>query len=279
MKCKITNNDLKPFMTFGKMPSANGFLGKEDFNKEFFYEMEVGFSEKVSLLQLNEFSNPEKVHNEKYPFYTGSSEHMKLHFKKFAEWMQKNYLNSNSKLIEVGSNDGTLLKNFINSSIDYVGFEPSKTIADLANKQNVNTLNYFFNQESINLTEKFKNKTDVICSANVIAHIPNLKDVIMTIDKLLSSKGVFIFEDPYLGSMFSQVSYDQIYDEHIFLFSLSSIKKIFKLFDFDLIDAIPQSSHGGSMRYVIGRKGAHSINPEVEKILSIEKKNKLEVIE
>ena len=180
MKCKITNNDLKPFMTFGKMPSANGFLGKEDFNKEFFYEMEVGFSEKVSLLQLNEFSNPEKVHNEKYPFYTGSSEHMKLHFKKFAEWMQKNYLNSNSKLIEVGSNDGTLLKNFINSSIDYVGFEPSKTIADLANKQNVNTLNYFFNQESINLTEKFKNKTDVICSANVIAHIPNLKDVIMT---------------------------------------------------------------------------------------------------
>jgi methylation protein EvaC len=279
MKCKITNNDLKPFMTFGKMPSANGFLGKEDFNKEFFYEMEVGFSEKVSLLQLNEFSNPEKVHNEKYPFYTGSSEHMKLHFKKFAEWMQKNYLNSNSKLIEVGSNDGTLLKNFINSSIDYVGFEPSKTIADLANKQNVNTLNYFFNQESINLIEKFKNKTDVICSANVIAHIPNLKDVIMTIDKLLSSKGVFIFEDPYLGSMFSQVSYDQIYDEHIFLFSLSSIKKIFKLFDFDLIDAIPQSSHGGSMRYVIGRKGAHSINPEVEKILSIEKKNKLDVIE
>ena len=60
MKCKITNNDLTPFMSFGKMPSANGFLEKKDFETEFFYEMEVGFSDKISLLQLNEFSNPKK---------------------------------------------------------------------------------------------------------------------------------------------------------------------------------------------------------------------------
>ena len=81
MKCKITNEKISPFMSFGKMPSANGFLDKEDFNKEFFYEMEVGFSEKISLLQLNEFSNPIKVHNERYPFYTSSSVYMKNHFK------------------------------------------------------------------------------------------------------------------------------------------------------------------------------------------------------
>ena len=65
--------NLSPFMSFGKMPSANGFLEEKDFKNEFFYEMEVGFSEKVSLLQLNEFSNPVKVHNERYPFYTSSS--------------------------------------------------------------------------------------------------------------------------------------------------------------------------------------------------------------
>ena len=278
MKCKITNNDLTPFMSFGKMPSANGFLEKKDFETEFFYEMEVGFSDKVSLLQLNEFSNPKKVHNEKYPFYTSSSENMKIHFEKFSKWMQKMYLNPNSKLIEVGSNDGTLLKNFNNTSIEYIGFEPSKTIADLANKKKIRTLNSFFNQENLDQITKFKNSTDVICSSNVIAHIPDLKDVIKTIDKLLSSKGVFIFEDPYLGSMFSQVSYDQIYDEHIFLFSLSSVKKIFNLFNFDLIDAIPQITHGGSMRYVIGRKNYHKINARVEDILTEEKKNKLDDI-
>ena len=279
MKCKITNDELKPFMSFGRMPSANGFLEKKDFESEFFYEMEVGFSNKISLLQLNEFSNPKKVHNEKYPFYTSSSENMKLHFKTFSNWMKKEFLKSNSKLIEVGSNDGTLLSNFNNTNVDYIGFEPSKTIANLANKNNVKTLNLFFNQENINYVKKFVNNTDVICSANVIAHIPDLQNVIMTIDQLLSSKGVFIFEDPYLGSMFSQVSFDQIYDEHIFLFSLSSIKKIFNLFDFDLIDAIPQSSHGGSMRYIIGRKNNHKINKRVNKILAQEQENKLDDID
>jgi len=276
MKCKITNEKLVPFMSFGKMPSANSFLEKKDFNSEFFYEMEVGFSSKISLLQLNEYSNPKKVHNENYPFYTGSSENMRLHFKLFADWLRKEYLHSGSKLIEIGSNDGSLLVNFINTNIDYVGFEPSKTIAHLANQRNINTLNLFFDEENIGGLKKFKHKTDVICSANVIAHIPDLRNVIMTIDKLLSPKGVFIFEDPYLGSMFSQVSYDQIYDEHIFLFSLSSVKKIFELFDFQLIDAIPQPTHGGSMRYVIGRKNVHKINTKVDDILAQEKERGLD---
>ena len=118
MKCKITNEKLVPFMSFGKMPSANSFLEKKDFNSEFFYEMEVGFSSKISLLQLNEYSNPKKVHNENYPFYTGSSENMRLHFKLFADWLRKEYLHSGSKLIEIGSNDGSLLVNFINTNID-----------------------------------------------------------------------------------------------------------------------------------------------------------------
>jgi len=279
MKCKITNEKLVPFMSFGKMPSANSFLEKKDFNSEFFYEMEVGFSSKISLLQLNEYSNPKKVHNENYPFYTGSSENMRLHFKLFADWLRKEYLHSGSKLIEIGSNDGSLLVNFINTNIDYVGFEPSKTIAHLANQRNINTLNLFFDEENIGGLKKFKHKTDVICSANVIAHIPDLKSVIMTIDKLLSPKGVFVFEDPYLGSMFSQVSYDQIYDEHIFMFSLTSVKKVFNLFDLDLIDAIPQITHGGSMRYVVGRKGKHEINSRVQEGLDIEKNKKLDDLE
>lgn len=276
MKCKITNSELTPFMSFGKMPAANGFLKKEHFASEFFYEMEVGFSSKISLLQLNDHSNPINVHNENYPFYTSSSLSMKKHFQNFANWMKSEYLKTNSKLIEVGSNDGTLLENFKETNIDYIGFEPSKKIADLANKKNIKTLNNFFNQETIIDLKKFKNNTDVICSANVIAHIPDLKNVILSIDKLLSSKGLFIFEDPYLGSMFSQVSYDQIYDEHIFLFSLSSVKKIFNLFDFELIDAIPQNTHGGSMRYVISRKNSHKINTRVDNILATEKKNKLD---
>ena len=119
MKCKITDEQIKPFMSFGKMPAANGFLEKKDFKSEFFYNMEVGFSEKVSLFQLNKFSNPKIIHNKKYPFYTSSSEYMKTHFKKYADWVLKKYLKSNSKLIEIGSNDGTFLNNFLKTNIDF----------------------------------------------------------------------------------------------------------------------------------------------------------------
>ena len=83
MKCKITNKAIEPFMTFGKMPIANGFIEKEKFDKEFFFEMEVGFSKELSLFQLNDHPKPELMFNDKYPFFTGSSEYMKEHFRKF----------------------------------------------------------------------------------------------------------------------------------------------------------------------------------------------------
>ena len=175
MKCKITNVEIKPFMSFGKMPAANFFLEKKDFKNETFYDMEVGFSEKISLFQLNKFSNPKIIHSANYPFYTASSEYMKNHFKKYADWVQKEYLKSHSKLIEVGSNDGTFLKNFANTDVDYLGFEPSKTVANQAIKNNIKTKNAFFNDINVQDLKKFHNKTDVICAANVIAHIPDLK--------------------------------------------------------------------------------------------------------
>ena len=278
MKCKITDEQIKPFMSFGKMPAANGFLEKKDFKSEFFYNMEVGFSEKISLFQLNKFSNPKIIHNEKYPFYTSSSEYMKTHFKKFADWSLKKYLKSNSKLIEIGSNDGTFLNNFLKTNIDFLGFEPSSNVAKQAMNNNIKTVNVFFNSENTQNLKNFRNQTDVVCGANVIAHVPDLKDLISSIDMLLTTKGVFIFEEPYLGSMFANVSYDQIYDEHIFMFSLHSIKKIFNLFDFELIDAIPQITHGGSIRYVVGRKSINKIHNRVHDGLASEKRRKMDDI-
>ena len=276
MKCKITSEAIEPFMTFGKMPLANGFLEKKDFDSEFFYEMSVGFCKKLSLFQLNEFPSPKKIFNKKYPFYTGSSEYMKLHFKKYAEWLKKEFLKTNSKLIEIGSNDGTLLKNFIKTNVKYVGFEPSESVSNIAIKNKIKTINDFFNNESIKNLKDFKNTTDVVCAANVICHIADLKNLISAIDSALSSKGVFVFEEPYMGSMFQKVSYDQIYDEHIFMFSLTSIKKIFELYDFDLIDAIAQPTHGGSIRYVVGRKNKHNINNRVKEKMEFEKKHKFD---
>ena len=278
MKCKLTNKDLKPFMSFGKMPLANGFLDKNQFDKEYFFNMEIGFSEELSLFQLNDHPRPEKMFNDTYPFFTGSSEYMKLHFKKFSGWIKSNFLKSNSKLIEIGSNDGTFLNNFKDSEIDYVGFEPSKNVAQKAKKNNIKTINSFFNKKNIEILKDFKNNTDVICASNVICHIPDLKSLILALDELLSKKGLFIFEEPYMGSMFEKVSYDQIYDEHIFMFSINSVKKIFNLFNFELIDVLPQVTHGGSMRYVVSRMNAHDINKRVYDGLQNEKERNIDNI-
>jgi SAM-dependent methyltransferase len=279
MKCKITSSEMSPFMSFGKMPIANGFLQKENFKNEFFFDLEVGFSEKICLFQLKDHPTPEQMFNENYPFFTGSSQAMKAHFKEYADFIKKNFIKKNSKIIEIGSNDGTFLNNFKDSNIEYIGFEPSSNVAKIANLNGINTLNQFFGLESLDLIKKFHHQTNVIFAANVICHIPKLVELIKTVDQLLSKDGVFIFEEPYLGSMFEKTSYDQIYDEHIFMFSATSVKKIFNMYDFELTDLVKQETHGGSMRYIISRKNARDINKNVKVILDNEKFNNLDNIE
>jgi len=279
MKCKITSSEMSPFMSFGKMPIANGFLQKENFKNEFFFDLEVGFSEKICLFQLKDHPTPEQMFNENYPFFTGSSQSMKAHFKEYADFIKKNFIKNNSKIIEIGSNDGTFLNNFKDSNIEYIGFEPSSNVAKIANLNGINTLNQFFGLESLDLIKKFHHQTNVIFAANVICHIPKLVELIKTVDQLLSKDGVFIFEEPYLGSMFEKTSYDQIYDEHIFVFSATSVKKIFNMYDFELTDLVKQETHGGSMRYIISRKNARDINKNVKVILDNEKFNNLDNIE
>ena len=267
MICKITNKKIKPFMSFGNMPIANGFLKKKDLKKEFFFKMEVGFSKDISLFQLNDHPKPKLMFNKNYPFFTSSSKFMVAHFKNYAKWIKKKYFKNAKNVIEIGSNDGSFLRNFKSNKINILGIEPSINVAKLANKNKIKTINKFFSYKTAKSLNKFKQKTDIVCAANAICHVPNLKDLIKGVDLLLSKKGKFIFEEPYLGSMYEKTSYDQIYDEHIFMFSVSSIKKIFDLFNFELIDVQKQITHGGSMRYVIARKGEYKIKKIVHKFL------------
>ena len=275
MKCKITGKLIKPFMSFGKMPMANGFLKKNQFKKEFFYKLEVGFNKENYLFQVNDHPNSKKIFTNQYPFFTNKSEYMVSHFKKFFYWLKKNYLNKNDKIIEIGSNDGTFANFFRKNNYNIVGFEPSSNVAAFAKKKKIKIINKFFNFKNVSKLKNYKRKTNLICAANVICHVPNLKDLIRSINFLLSDNGFFIFEEPYLGSMFKKISYDQIYDAHVFMFSLHSVKAIFKKFNFDLVDAIPQKSHGGSMRYIIARKNKKKISYRISKLLAKEKIQKL----
>tara|TARA_B100000029_G_C17597072_1_gene964549 strand:+ start:1288 stop:2484 length:1197 start_codon:yes stop_codon:yes gene_type:complete len=271
MICKITKKKIKPFMSFGKMPIANGFLKKNQFKNEFFFNMEVGFSKKISLFQLNNHPKPDQMFNKNYPFFTGSSKFMILHFKKYSNWVIKKYGKNLKNLIEIGSNDGTYLSNFDKNKYNVIGFEPSKNVAKISKQKGIKTVSNFFNFKNAKKFKNLKNKVDIITAANAICHVPNLISLIKGIEYLLTERGFFIFEEPYLGSMYEKGSYDQIYDEHIFLFSLTSVNKIFNLFNFELIDGFPQKTHGGSMRYVIARKGRYKKTKQLIRLLKNEK--------
>ena len=276
--CKVTNEQLISVMSFGDMPIANGFLDKDKFEKEFFFEMEIGFNEKLCLFQLMDHPEPKKMFNKNYPFFTSSSKHMVSHFKDYSQWINQNYGSNLKKIIEIGSNDGTFLRNYKNSNIEAIGFEPSLNVSNEALKHGINSKNDFFNLESIMDIKTFHTQTDIICAANVICHIPDLVNLFKSVDKCLNKNGLFIFEEPYLGSMFEKTSYDQIYDEHIFMFSASSVQKICLLFDMELIDILKQETHGGSLRYVCARKNVYKIKTNVNYFIDKEKKNNLDNI-
>ena len=252
--CRISGEKIRNIMSFGKMPVANNFLSKEsDFKKEFFFELGISFSEKLSLVQLKE--NP-PIH---YAFYSGTSIFMDKHFLNTKKWMLKNKYLANSKkntfLLEIGSNDGIFLKNFIKENyIKHLGFEPSKNVFNSAYAKGVNCVNEFFDLSSAKKYNKIYGSADIIYAANAFCHIPNINNVLKGIDIILKDNGYLIFEDPYLGDVLKKCSYDQIYDEHIFIFSIIAVEKIFKMMNYTLVDVLPLNTHGGSMRYVVQKK-------------------------
>jgi methylation protein EvaC len=272
IKCRICESDVEPFMSFGKMPIANGFLAKEQFSDEYFFELEPVFCERCHTFQIGQQPDPEKLFHANYAFFSRTSKRMVEHFKSYAKWVVDNFIKSNdSFVVEIGSNDGILLENFARVGMRHLGVEPSANVAEEGRKHGVNTMNAFFNAGTAGKVIADEGQADVIVAANAICHIPDLKGLAEGIKKLLKPDGVFIFEDPYLGDMIEKTSYDQIYDEHVFIFSVHAVMNIFDRYDLELIDIKPQVTHGGSMRYVLGQKGEHSVFSSVKSQLDHEK--------
>lgn len=270
--CLICGTHIKPFLSFGRMPIANGFLLPENFSKELFFDLQVGNCQKCHMMQLTELVDPSKLFHENYAYFSSISKRMAQHFKEFAGYVQDRYLQGeNPFVIEIGSNDGIMLQNFMQAGIRQLGVEPSKNVAQKALDKGVHTVVRFFDEETgADLRREF-GATDVILGANVICHLPNIHSVIRGVKALLKDKGVFIFEEPYLGDIIRKVSYDQIYDEHVFYFSLLSLDYLFAQHDMEIIEVAPQEVHGGSMRYTVARKGIWSVNPAVHRQLEEEK--------
>lgn len=267
-ECLICNSPISPFISFGKQPIANGFLTEEQFKDEYFFDMEVAFCENCCMVQLMNQPDREKMFHENYAFYSSTSKHMAEHFERFAKDVISRY--SPSFVVEIGSNDGIMLKHFSNAGIKHLGIEPSANVAKVAIDNGVDTISCFFDESVAESVVEDDGRADVVLSANVMAHIPDLHSVMRGVKKLLKPDGVLIFEDPYMVDILEKVSYDQIYDEHAFYFSLSSIMYLVEQHGMEIIDAEPQETHGGSMRYTIANIGMYYPSDRVKNILAKE---------
>ena len=272
-QCLICESDYQPFVDLGDMPIANAFATKEELVDEYTFPMQVGFCESCHMVQLIEQPDREKMFHENYAFFSSTSNYMKEHFKHFANSVSElQDLNKDSFVVEIGSNDGIMLQNFVIDKIPCLGVEPSKNVAQVASDKGIEVITEFFDQPLAESIVRTHQKADAILSANVMCHIPYMHSIYDGVKTLLKDDGVFIFEDPYLGEVIEKTSFDQIYDEHVFLFSALSISYLANMHDLELVNVEPQITHGGSMRYTIAHKGMKTVSQDVINLIYQEKK-------
>lgn len=260
-------------MTFGDMPIANGFLTQQNFENEYFFELAPAFCSVCDMVQLIEQPDPERMFHENYAYFASTSSAMIEHFKRFADHVDDDILASRADpfVVELGSNDGIMLQNFANRGTRHLGIEPSENVANVAREKGISTISAFFDRDLAKEIVDEHGPADAILAANVMCHISDIASVADGIRTLLKPDGFLIFEDPYLGDVIEKTSYDQFYDEHVFLFSGLSVRNAFAKFGLTLIDASPQITHGGSMRYVLVHEGTRNPSRSVADLLISER--------
>jgi hypothetical protein len=282
--CKICNSDnTAEVISFGQMPVANAFLEKEDLGKkEFTYPMGISFCPDCKMIQLTEVVPYEKyiIPDEKgirnYAFFSSTSEAMAEHFAEMARGIEKRFLGSKDQVLEIGSNDGIMLQAFKNNKV--LGIEPSHNVAEVAKVKGIETLTEFFTSDFAKDVAEKKGLFKTIATTNVFLNIIDIHDFLMGVNTLLDDKGVFVTEDPYVPKILSDVAYDQIYDEHIWYFSLHSLSNLFRSHGMEIFDAEEQWVHGGSMRVYACRDGDYEPSSRVREYLGREKEEGMDTI-
>ncbi len=261
----------KKFLNLGKQPLANSFLSSIKKN-EFFYNLSVSFDTKDFLVSVTNPVNPKKQYTDKYAHRASESRTMRDAFKNTANKLRKRF--SPKLIMEIGSNDGVFIKNFSKKKV--IAVEPCKNLANLT-KKDFKTYPNFWNKSLARKIFNKNKKADLIFSANTISHIPNIKETLEAIEFSLSDKGVLVIEDPSLKSVIKTNSYDQFYDEHVYVFSALAISAITKKFKLKLFDAEEVENHGGSIRYFICKEQSkYKQTNRLIKIINSEKKSGLD---
>src|SRR5688572_4801740 len=269
--CRVCRSDIEPFIDFGRMPLANGFLTADQFASEYYFNLSAACCPRCTLVQLVEQPQRERMFNDRYPFFSSTSVRMQEHFAALADDVIAALPSTDPFVVEIGSNDGTLLQHVARSRIRHLGIEPSASVARAAADAGVTTTCVFFDAPLAKQIVAAHGQAHAIIAANALSHIADLHSVVEGIALLLAPAGRCVVEDPYWGDVVAQTAFDQIYDEHASYFTLSSLSFLLEQHGLTVLEVIPVDAHGGSMRYVIGHAGSKAATPSVSRLAERER--------
>ena len=254
--CRICNStNLHLILDLGEQPPANSLIDKSQLNTiEPKFPLRLFWCGDCFLVQLLDIVNKEHLFKH-YLYMTSASKPIVDHFKKYAVDIFNKFLNKqeNPFVVEIGSNDGSLLREFKKLGSSILGIEPASNLAKLANDSDITTLNDFFSLDIAKNIAQSKN-TSVVVANNVIGHVENLHDLMEGIKILIGEQGIFIFEVPYLLDLVKKLEFDTVYHEHLSYFSILPIINLIERFNLEIFDIQKQSVHGGTLRILFQKK-------------------------
>ena len=274
MKCRHCKTELElEFLDLGNAPPSNAYLNKEDLRKpEITYPLRILTCTNCWLVQTEDYTDADELFNDDYAYFSSTSKSWLKHASDYCVMITNRLgLSDNSFVVEIASNDGYLLKNFVSSGIPCLGIEPTKSTAAAASAIGVPVRQEFFGKNmGLNMANAGE-QADLVLGNNVFAHVPDINDFTEGVAALLKPNGVVTFEFPHLLQLIQQNQFDTIYHEHFSYLSLCSVSSIFKAAGLRVFDVEELKTHGGSLR-IYGCRGdaSHKETSLVQNILTNE---------
>ncbi len=277
-RCRMCQEKtLAQYLDLGSHVPADQFRKKEELDlPQLSYPLRVMLCTNCGLSQLSHVVDPRILYQFDYPYESGTTKSGKVHWDEFAKAVTTRLkLKPKSLIVDMGSNDGTLLTSFQGEGMKIVGIDPAPNIVVLANTRGIKTYCAFFDRTIAEKVRNVHGAASVIVGTNVFAHIDDLHEVLKAAKQLLSTDGVFIFESPHFEHLVDHLEYDTVYHEHLSYLSLAPVVAFVKQFGMEVFAVEETGIHGGSFRVYIGKKGRREIDKSVAIILQREKKKKL----
>jgi SAM-dependent methyltransferase len=260
MKCRHCGSALRcDFLDLGFAPPSNAYLAAEDLSKpEVYFPLRLKVCEECWLVQTEDYASAESLFSPEYAYFSSASSSWLAHAARYVEMITRRLgLGQQSMVIEVASNDGYLLKNFVAAGIPCLGVEPTDSTAEAAEKLGIPVLREFFGEAlGKRLADEGKG-ADLILGNNVYAHVPDINDFTKGIKAALKAGGTVTLEFPHVMRLIEQNQFDTVYHEHFSYLSLFTVGKIFESAGLRVFDVEELPTHGGSLRVY----GCHADDP------------------